>query len=348
MPRPLNSSLQLPCAVRHLTLFERKSMFNLSIWQRAAKLLAVVALLGFGAVMAQSEPSIKQIYEAAQSGKIDQAQVMVQQVLVAHPNSAKAHYVQAELYVRQGQASRGREALLMADKLAPGLPFAKPEAVQALRTQLASKPSVPAVREASNLPVAGRDAAAPASSSSSFPMGLGLALGGVAIAFSIFMLRKKPVPDTASQVASANLYANPNAGGIGSAPGGGLSGPQTFGTGAAAASGYAQAPGQTAYGQPPYGQPVGSGLGGRVMGGLATGLAVGAGVMAAQAIGKSLMGNNEHAVQPGDVAAGKGYEPLASNSDLGGQDFGVNDVSSWDDGSSMADSGGGGGGDWDS
>ena len=35
------------------------------------------------------------------------------------------------------------------------------------------------------------------------------------------------------------------------------------------------------------------GLGGKVMGGLATGLAVGAGVMAAQAIGKSLMGNDE-------------------------------------------------------
>ncbi len=321
-------------------------MFNLSIRQRAAKWLAVVALLGFGAVMAQSEPSIKQIYETAQSGKIDQAQVMVQQVLIAHPNSAKAHYVQAELFARQGQASRGREALLMADKLAPGLPFAKPEAVQALRTQLASKPSVPAVREASKLPAAGREAAAPTSSSSSFPMGLGLALGGAAIAFAIFMLRKKPVPDTSPQVTNANMYANPNAGGTASGIGNGLSGPQTFGTGAAA-PGYTQAPAQPAYGQPAYGQPAGSGLGGRVMGGLATGLAVGAGVMAAQAIGKSLMGNNEHAAQPGNAAAGQGYEPLASNSDLGGQNFGVNDASSWDDGSSsMADSGGGG--DWDS
>jgi hypothetical protein len=320
-------------------------MFNLSIRQRAAKWLAVVALLSFGAVMAQSEPNIKQIYEAAQSGKIDQAQVMVQQVLIAHPNSAKAHYVQAELFARQGQPGRGREALLMADKLAPGLPFAKPEAVLALRTQLASKPAAPAVREASRLPVASRDAAAPASSSSSFPTGLGLALGGAAIAFVIYMLRKKPAPDSASQNAYANAnsnaYTNPNTGGIGSGIGSGLSGPQTFG--ASPAPGYAQA----AYGQPAYGQPAGSGLGGRVMGGLATGLAVGAGVMAAQAIGKSLMGNNEHAAQPGNMATGQGYEPIASNSDMGGQNFGVNDSSSWDDGSSsMADSGGGG--DWDS
>ena len=325
-------------------------MFNLSIRQRAAKWLAVVALLSFGAVMAQSEPNIKQIYEAAQSGKIEQAQVMVQQVLIAHPNSAKAHYVQAELFARQGQPGRGREALLMADKLAPGLPFAKPEAVQALRTQLASKPAT-AVREVNKMPVAGRDAAAPASSSSSFPTGLGLALGGAAIAFAIYMLRKKPAPDSASQNAYANVnsnaYTNPTTGGIGSGVGGGLSGPQTFGAGPAPTPGYAQAPGQAAYGQPAYGQPAGSGLGGRVMGGLATGLAVGAGVMAAQAIGKSLMGNNEHAAQPGNMATGQGYEPIASNSDMGGQNFGVNDSSSWDDGSSsMADSGGGG--DWDS
>lgn len=310
------------------------------------KLLAVLALLSFGPVMAQSEPNIKQIYEAAQSGKLEQAQVMVQQVLITHPTSAKAHYVQAELFARQGQASRGREALQIADKLAPGLPFAKPDAVQALRTQLASKPSAPAVRELSSLPVSGRDAAAPASSTSSFPVGLGIALGGGAIAFAIFMLRKKPALGNAPPNAyrDTNTYASPNTGGNGSAIGSGLSGPQTFGNGAAAAPapGYAQQPGQ-----PAYGQPAGSGLGGRVMGGLATGLAVGAGVMAAQAIGKSLMGNNEHAAPPGGTAASQGYEPLASNSDLGGQNFGVNDANSWDDGgSSMADSGGGG--DWDS
>jgi hypothetical protein len=61
-----------------------------------------------------------------------------------------------------------------------------------------------------------------------------------------------------------------------------LSGPQTFGTDVSAAPGSGQAP---------YGPAPGSGLGGKVMGGLATGLAVGAGVVAAQAIGKSLMGD---------------------------------------------------------
>ena len=97
------------------------------------------------------------------------------------------------------------------------------------------------------------------------------------------------------------------------------------------------------------------------MGGLATGLAVGAGVMAAQAIGRSLTGNNEHGNNDhssgdrsqnhagnlsNDVtmpsASNAGY---SGNDDLGGQNFGVNDAGSWDDNTSVADNGGGG--DWD-
>jgi hypothetical protein len=88
-------------------------------------------------------------------------------------------------------------------------------------------------------------------------------------------------------------------------------------------------------------------MGGRVMGGLATGLAVGAGVMAAQAIGKSLMGNNDHPAQTGNNAApNNGYEPFAGNNDLGGQNFGVADGGSWDDGGDAVASSGDGG-DWD-
>ncbi len=38
--------------------------------------------------------------------------------------------MQAELAARQGQIARAREALAEAEKLAPGLPIGKPEAVQ--------------------------------------------------------------------------------------------------------------------------------------------------------------------------------------------------------------------------
>lgn len=334
-------------------------MLKLSLWQRASKWLALVALFSFvgvGLAMAQAEPTIKQIYEAAESGKVEQAQTMIQQVLIAHPSSARAHFVQAELFARQGLASRGREALATADKLAPGLPFAKPEAVQALRAQLASRPGQSAPKEPANRAFGSNVAnqTAPAAPTSSFPLGLGLAIGGCAIALVIFLMRKKPAAEAGAQAA----YGGPNndsgvmgsgvgsGGGIGS----GLNGPQTFGNnaGTAMAPPYGQPGyGQPAYGQPAYGQPAGSGMGSRVMGGLATGLAVGAGVMAAQAIGKNLMGNNEHSANLNDGAASNnGYaQPLAGNSDLGGQNFGINDADSWDDGSASADSGGGG--DWD-
>ncbi len=307
-------------------------MTTLSFKQRAGKWLTVAAIVGCSfAAIAQSEPTLNQIYEAAQSGKMDQAQTMMQQVLVAHPSSAKAHFVQAELAARQGDMSRARESLATAEKLAPGLPFAKADSVQHLRTQLAGNNSAPV---ASNRAVQTHNTAmaAPAAPASSFPLGLGLALGGGAIALVIFLMRKKQTPEAMQQPTYANAT-----------PGSGLSGPQGFGM---PNNGY----GQPAYGQPGYGQPAGSGLGGKVMGGLATGLAVGAGVMAAQAIGRSMMGNDEHPAHSADNGNNNGYQPIASNSnsDLGGQNFGVNDAGSWDDGSSSMASSGDGGGDWDS
>ena len=302
------------------------------------KWLTVAALLGCGLALAQSEPTLNQVYEAANAGKLEQAQVMMQQVLVAHPDSGKAHFVQAELSARQGKMSRARDELALADKLAPGLPFAKSSAVQNLRAQLTAKGSTESVNKAASLATSARSTApaAPVMAASSFPWGLALALGGGAMALVIFLTRKKAQAPVQAQSYAPPAYAQ----------GSGLSGPQTFGA-ASTGAGPGASP---AYGQPAYGQAAGSGLGGRVMGGLATGLAVGAGVMAAQAIGKNLMGNNENPAHP-PAAAGNGtesHEPFAGNSDLGGQNFGVSDAGSWDDAGTDVAGGIDGGGDWDS
>ena len=84
------------------------------------------------------------------------------------------------------------------------------------------------------------------------------------------------------------------------------------------------------------------------MGGVATGLAVGAGVMAAEAIGRNLMGKHNpaspEAGQHSSNLSNIDSPPVNSNADMGGSNFGVDDAGSWDEaGSGDA----GGGGDWD-
>jgi hypothetical protein len=284
-----------------------------SMIQRAFRWLLVAAILSFGFAMAQSEPTLNEVYATAQAGKLDQAQIMMQQVLISHPNSAKAHFVQSELYARQGNLVRAREVLATAEKLAPGLPFAKPESVQTLRSQLAVKGG-PATNSAPVHYAVTADRPA-----SSFSWGLPLLLSGAVIVLGYFMFRgRKPAP-----YAQQPIYANQ----------GGLSGPQAFGMGGGGVM------------QPTYGQPAGTGLGGNIMGGLATGLAVGAGVMAAEAIGRNLMGNHDQNPRQSDNLANNDFQPMASNPEMGGQNFGVNDASSWDDAGSVDV--GDGGGDWD-
>lgn len=296
-----------------------------SILKFLARLLLVASLLAAGVAMAQSEPSMNQIYSTAQAGKLDEAQVMVQQVLVSHPKSAKAHFVQAELYSRQGKLDLARQALASAEQYAPGLPFAKPEAVQALKAQLAAKPQKTAVAS-----YAAPQAAA--KSPGSWMLPLLLAGGFIAAAFLFFRRR---TPDV---VASQPGYVPQN-------PQNGLNGPQTFGMAGGMQPAYPQ-PGypQASYPQGGYPQQAGTGLGGRIMGGVATGLAVGAGVMAAEAIGRNLMGGHNAASPQSNMFAGSNnFEPIAAdtNVDMGGSNFGISDTS-WDDGGIS-----GGGSDWD-
>src|SRR6202045_4402730 len=108
------------------------------------KLVLAAAAMSLGATFALASPSfaqaadptMNQIYEAAAGGHLDQAQQMITQVLADHPNSAKAHYVQAELYAREGKTGPARTELATAEQLKPGLPFANPRAVQELKAQL--------------------------------------------------------------------------------------------------------------------------------------------------------------------------------------------------------------------
>jgi uncharacterized protein len=246
---------------------------------------------------ANAEPTVHQIYEAAASGHLDQAQEMMNQVLRDHPESAKAHFVQAELYAREGNAGLARTELNRAEQLKPGLPDESPQAVQALKSELGlGQRAVQGERHygLANAPAAPH-----------FPWGTLLILA-VAIGVVWMLFRRR------------NTYVQYPAG---AAPAG-------------------VAPG--AYGPGGYVGPggmAGGGIGGNIAGGLASGLAVGAGVVAGEELAHHFLDGSQ---QSGTVLppARDDSRPNASNSDMGGTDFGVNDPGSWDDGS------GGGGGDW--
>lgn len=258
-----------------------------------AALLLAASVAVSGPAAAAADPTLHEVYQAAESGHLKQAEAMMDQVLRDHPNSAKAHFVEAELLAKDGRADMAKAELATAERLSPGLAFAKPESVQALRARLS--PAAAAVAP----PVAASHAA-PAADSSWLYWLLGLFLLGAFLFFVRSLMRPRAV---------APGYGYANAGGYG--------------------PGYA---GQTFGGTPMGPMPgTGGGLGSSMLGGLATGVAVGAGVAAGEALMHRVLdgGHAADAVQPMQSFDAPGN---FANDDMGGTDFGVGDAGSWDDG----------------
>lgn len=84
---------------------------------------------------AASDPSPAQIYLVA-ARNLTEAQQMIQDVLKHQPESAVAHWVAAVLDVRAANFLVASRELARAKQLAPGLPFANPNAVADLQRQL--------------------------------------------------------------------------------------------------------------------------------------------------------------------------------------------------------------------
>lgn len=181
-----------------------------------------------GVALADADPTVHQIYEAASSGRLDQAQQMMDQVLRDHPDSAKAHYVQSELYAREGKISLARAELARAEQLQPGLPKENPRSVAKLKSELGltrpGEPSFGTTRE----------------SASHFPWVTVLILALVAGAiWMLFRRRARDVqyPGGAPPVTPGTYGSGgygpggPVGGGIGSTVAGGLAGGLAAGAG---------------------------------------------------------------------------------------------------------------------
>ncbi|MDB6107266.1 MAG: hypothetical protein JWO52_7265 [Gammaproteobacteria bacterium] len=269
-------------------------------------LVLVLALGCAGPVLAQADATPHQVYEAVKAGHLDQAHTMINQVLQHHPESAEAHYVAAEVYAREGNLASARQELATAETIRPGLPFAKPDAVQRLQRELAQGQTM---RMAPQSQSGQRNSQV----RSAIPWGFLLVVVGVIAVLWAVMRRRS---------AAAVYQQYPGAGPVvaGGAP-----------------TGYGPGPG---YG-PGYGG--GPGMGSGIAGGLASGLAVGAGVVAGEELAHHFLdGDREGRVVPREEES----PPANPNGDMGGNDFGVSDGGgSWDD-SSGGGGGGGGGDDW--
>jgi uncharacterized protein len=259
-----------------------------------ALIFAATALLA--ASVGAADPTLSQVYQAAESGNIAEAQQMMREVLAAHPDSAKAHYVEAELLAKQGRTAGAQAELSTAERLEPGLPFAKPQAVAALRREISAPSGI--------LQSAAEKAGSSSSGGIPWPTLVGVAVVALIVVAFLAMRQRRPT--------------------------------------------YMPAVSPAGYIPPTPGQPVGvgpmgpsAGVGSGLLGSLATGAAIGGGLVAGEALAHHLIdGRPSGEVIPAARGNDAGID-ASTNSDLGGNDFGVADSGSWDDGFS----GGAGGGD---
>jgi hypothetical protein len=251
-----------------------------------------------------ADATIDQVYQAAEAGDFGKAQRMMDEVLRDHPASGRAHFVEAELLAKQGRLKEAAAQLRTAELLEPDLPFAKPQAVHELERRVGASSHSSDSSNSSNALAA----------NGGFPWRT-LMIGAALVILVLGAMRAMRRRNT------------------------------QLGTGAVADPGdYPAAPRPANPPMPPYGggaapgalaPPAGAGIGSSIVGGLATGAALGAGLVAGEALAHRLGGASERETVPPEPAAAP-----SSSDDMGGNDFGISDGSSWDDA--------GGGGDSDS
>jgi hypothetical protein len=233
-----------------------------------ASIAFALALSGLAPLaQAADDPSLHEVYQAIHSGHLGEAQAMMSKVLHDHPDSAKAHYMEAEVLVRMDRADEAQIELDHADRLAPGLPFATAEAQRSLRGLIAERGHLRGGVDrtaalAEEHPAGG-----------SVPWGPILIIGGVALLLFLFLRARRQA------MVSAAPGMAPGMGPVGTPYGG----------------------------MPYGGAPMGGGIGSGIVGGLATGAALGAGMVAGEALAHEFMGNHDRGAADLASSGGQRY-----------------------------------------
>jgi uncharacterized membrane protein YgcG len=267
----------------------------------------------------------KEVEAALQQGNYTLAEQELRQAIVEHPQSAKAHYMLAQVLAHEGNIGDAQKEAAQAKTIDPKISFTNPARFEHFQTELnqalapaTARPAAPVIRntQAEAPPVA----AEPRSSGSIWPW----IIGAVIIVLLIGWFRRRQQGNMGNQP-----YGNPGN------PGYGASGPQSpYGNNSYPPPGYQQAPGS------------GPGLGTSVLGGLAGGV-LGAAAVEAYENHERNEQNERDVFQPTNNTApnpqDQAYNDLRSQPiDTG------NDDSSWGDSSGGGDDSFGGGGDDDS
>ncbi len=206
-------------------------------------------------------PTVHEVYAAANAGHFAQAEQMMQTVLQQHPDSAKAHYIDAEILSRDGKLNLARSELARAEQLDPALSFAKPASVHALEASLAASGTA--------------NSGVTAPHRTGFPWGLMLmGIAGIFLVFAIIRLFSA----RNTGVIQGNPYQ----------PNGMMNNP--YGTGPMSPMG----------GGTMGGGMMGGGAGSGIMSGLATGAAVGVGMVAGEELAHHFLDGDHNAVPTND------------------------------------------------
>lgn len=207
------------------------------------RLLAFV-LLSLAAASAYAVPTVEDVQHAVHRADYAAAQSMLHEVIAAHPDNARAHYMLSELLAHDGKLAEAKKEAAEAQRLDPAIHFASPERFKEYLSELNGGGVRPiTARRNVETPVA-----PPRSSGSSAGWILLLLIGGGVV---LMLMRRRPSdvpPGYGGYANSGGVPPNPN-------------GPYP--------------PGYPGAGYPPGYAPPGGGMGGRVaagLGGLAAGM----------------------------------------------------------------------------
>ncbi|SDV49924.1 tetratricopeptide repeat protein [Chitinasiproducens palmae] len=103
---------------------------------RALCLATVVGVLCAGPAVSWSAPTVNDVERAVQRGDYPGAEQMLSEVIAAHPSSARAHYLYAQVLDRDGKATQARDEIARARTLDPALGFTDPNRFRQMEARI--------------------------------------------------------------------------------------------------------------------------------------------------------------------------------------------------------------------